>query len=123
MLPVREMRNVPGSEPVSEALASVATIVTTGVGGAPRVPGEPITVTGVLLVVDRASVMEKAPLTPEALSVAIIALVTPFQFKPAALSNDLNGLVVVAAPKVTPALLAMPSKRFTWSPPVPRPTP
>src|SRR5262245_3795885 len=95
VLPVREIRNVPGSEPVSAALASVATIVTTGVGGAPIVPGEPITVTMVLLVGVNLSEIEKAPFTPGALSVEITGLLTPSQFRLAALSKVLNGLAEV----------------------------
>ena len=106
------MRKVPGSGPVSAALASVAAMVTTGVGGAPMVPGEPIAMTAVLLLVDKAAAMDKAPFTPVALSVATVALVVPFQFRPAELSKVLNGLAVVAPPKVTPALFVLPSKRF-----------
>src|SRR5262245_37286995 len=105
------MRKVPGSEPVSDALASVAAMVTVGIGGAPIVPGEPITVTIVLLLGVSLSEIEKAPFTPVALSAEIVALVTPSQFKPAELSKVLNGLAVVAAPKVTPAFFTMPSNR------------
>ena len=68
------MRKVPGSLPVSAALASVAVMVTTGADGAPMVPGEPIS----LLSLAAAN----APLTPTALKVEMVVL-----FCPAALSK------------------------------------
>src|SRR5262245_38002893 len=106
------MRNVPGSLPVSDAVGSIAVIVTTGVAGAPIVPGDPIAV-------DAASVIANAPLIPVALRVETGPLLTP-----AALSKDFSGLVVVDTPNVTPARFVPPgSKRLTASPPVLRPTP
>ncbi|MEI9897708.1 MAG: hypothetical protein WDN28_28590 [Chthoniobacter sp.] len=69
MLPVREMRKVPGSEPASAALASVATMVTIGVDEAPIVPGEPISL--------ESPAALKAPWTPTALKVEMVALVNP----------------------------------------------
>ena len=63
----------------------------------------------------------KAPLTPAMLRVEIVCggcVVLP---RPAALSK-VNP--AVAAPKLTPVTRApLPSKRLTWSPPEPSPTP
>src|SRR5205823_5895052 len=100
VLPVREMRKVPGLAGDSPALASVAVMLTVGVGGAPMVPGEPISFASFAAA--------NAPLMPTALRVEMVAL-----FSPAALSKVGNG-PLGEAPKATPARSVPPaSNRLT----------